>query len=743
MNTHTQSEMAPQGTPADPLITVIVPTRNEAGNIRPLLARLAPVLTELGGEVLFVDDSSDDTPAVVTGCQDDFTFVVRLLARPPERRNGLSGAVVDGMRAARGAWLCVMDADLQHPPEVIPRLWAQAQMTGADMVVGSRKGDVMGPQGLSRSRSLTSKSLTVLARMLFPRLLKNVSDPLTGLFLVRRTAVDPDLLHPDGFKILLEILVRCPDLHVTELHFDFAPRHDGQSKADIQEGMRFFRHVVRLRVTVNPHLLRFLVVVTLGIAGNLALLVALVAGAGWNYLLGAAVAAELMALWDFFWFERWVFSERERRGWQRRFWARFIFTQVLLVGIYLPLLYLLVTRGGVNYVLAQLVAILVVSLVRYGLSEQWIWTTGSMAWQLDTHYYDIHGIVRVASQVALPDLAHFVTAVPLEPVDLHVRLDRQGTPSRLPGGISYDEHLGRFGFGLTVMPGDYTEVVVSPLLKRSPGFLFTNIVEPVLRWSFVRKGYALVKAAGAAAGGRAVLLHADADMGQAMSRLCATHEYAFMGDDLTILSRDGYVYSYPKPVTVAREMVRTGSGWLRLGERLALGGRRLIYSRAVRRLGLWLSDRELPAATLNTYLQALVPQPKFLLDEVLPGMTVAARARVTSLVVIGPQADTRLALGQVVAALQRWSDGGGFQPNPLLRERLSRWQGVDLMKLEREIIAAALQDCALRQIEYAGGTWWQNFPQLTISARQSLLEGWAGERPFPTPAKHPNEPKIL
>ena len=133
-----------------------------------------------------------------------------------------------------------MDADLQHPPEMMLRLYQHAQNTGADVVVGSRAADFKGPKGLSLGRTLTSQALTILARTVFPRILKNSSDPLTGLFLVRRTAVSLNQLRPDGFKILLEILVRCPNLHVSELFFDFAERHSGESKADFQEGRSIF-----------------------------------------------------------------------------------------------------------------------------------------------------------------------------------------------------------------------------------------------------------------------------------------------------------------------------------------------------------------------------------------------------------------------------------------------------------------------------------------------------------------------
>ena len=158
--------------PQPDLVSLIVPTRNEAQNIVPLLRRLAAALGETAVEVLFVDDSTDNTPQVIVQAAPEFAFPVRVIARPPERRNGLSGAVVEGFQAAHGTWLCVMDADLQHPPEVIPVLLARAQEAQADLVLGSRKADLFGPLGLSRRRAMTSQMLTLLARAWFPRLLK-------------------------------------------------------------------------------------------------------------------------------------------------------------------------------------------------------------------------------------------------------------------------------------------------------------------------------------------------------------------------------------------------------------------------------------------------------------------------------------------------------------------------------------------------------------------------------------------
>jgi molybdopterin converting factor small subunit len=149
---------------------------------------------------------------------------------------------------ARSDWLAVMDADLQHPPEVLGDLYATARSAGADIVCATRNVGGGGRDGLGAARDLISRSFATFARQAFPRRLHGVSDPMSGFFLVRRTAVDVAALHPTGFKILLEILVRTPALRRAEVAYEFAPRHAGASKASLREGVVYLRHLARLRL---------------------------------------------------------------------------------------------------------------------------------------------------------------------------------------------------------------------------------------------------------------------------------------------------------------------------------------------------------------------------------------------------------------------------------------------------------------------------------------------------------------
>ena len=135
-----------------PRLSVVIPTRNEAESLAALWARLETSLAGIGAEVCFVDDSDDVTPARLTALQAAHPEVRCLLRTGAERAGGLSTAVVAGLHMARGDLVCVMDADLQHPPELIPEMLAAAE-AGADLVVASRYvsgGSAGGLAGLAR-----------------------------------------------------------------------------------------------------------------------------------------------------------------------------------------------------------------------------------------------------------------------------------------------------------------------------------------------------------------------------------------------------------------------------------------------------------------------------------------------------------------------------------------------------------------------------------------------------------------
>ena len=370
---------------ARPAVSIIVPTRNEAGNVEPLLHRLQAALSEVEGiELTFVDDSDDETPAVLRRLAEqagDGMAVVVIERTGEDRRGGLAGAVTTGIRQASGEWVVVMDADLQHPPEVVPAL-LKAATPDVDVVVASRHipgGDAAGLSG--KSRVMASGAATWLARAAFPRRLRHVTDPMTGFFAVRRSALELDLLRPTGFKILLELLVRGEPKRTTEIPFVFADRYSGQTKASFREGMRFVTQLIRLVGSrwspASGTMQRALAFGAVGISGlvvnTLALwLLADDSKLGLHYLVGAALATQISTGWNFALVDRLVYRNRIQMSLARRATTFFLTNDVLLL-LRLPLLALLVSLVGVPYLAANVLTLALAFLSRFSATERLVY----------------------------------------------------------------------------------------------------------------------------------------------------------------------------------------------------------------------------------------------------------------------------------------------------------------------------------------------------------------------------------
>ena len=231
-----------------PQLTILVPTRNEAENVEPLLRALSASVN-VSTVVLFVDDSDDQTPHVVQAARacGFGSLDTRLLHRSgAERSGGLGGAVLAGLERTDTPWACVMDGDLQHPPEVVPRLLDAALGANADLVVASRYVTGGRNEGLGAVRTAVSWGSTVLAKVMFPHRLRGIRDPMSGFFLFRRESLT-ETMTPRGFKILLEIAVRHPDLVRCEIPFVFVERVTGQSKGTLREGFRYLQLLGEMR----------------------------------------------------------------------------------------------------------------------------------------------------------------------------------------------------------------------------------------------------------------------------------------------------------------------------------------------------------------------------------------------------------------------------------------------------------------------------------------------------------------
>ncbi|MBB2941359.1 putative flippase GtrA [Actinoplanes lutulentus] len=386
------------------MVSVVVPTRNESDNVGPLVERLRTALGEMPGEIVFVDDSDDDTPEVIASLADDD---IRLVHRTAGHRDGgLGGAVAAGFAAAQAPWVVVMDGDLQHPPETVPDLLTAGRNETAQAVVASRyldRGRVDGLGGLFRR--FASRATGLAAKVLFPRRLRTVTDPMSGFFAIRRDAIRPEELRPDGYKILLEVLVRNRVERIAEVPYTFQPRTAGDSKASLREGLRYGRHLAGLRVATLRHprsatgrMLGFALAGAAGTAVNSAALWALGEVAGLPYLVAAFLAVQVAIIWNFVVVDNLVMPPGERTRGHR--FGRFLLLNNTLTPVHLGLLFALVQLGGLHYLGANVLAIVVVFLLRYVVTTSWVYGTPN----------DLMNTVRRTAQVRLL-LALVLTAV--------------------------------------------------------------------------------------------------------------------------------------------------------------------------------------------------------------------------------------------------------------------------------------------------------------------------------------------
>jgi len=300
-----------------PEISLIVPALNEAANLAALTARVDTALAGRAYELLIVDDNSrDNTEAVCAELS--IRFPLRLITRTIPK-DGLSGAVLVGMREARGATLVVMDADLQHPPEKLPELIAPIEQGAADFVIGSRymKGGSI-ETGWTIYRAINSRIATLLARPFAGK----ISDPMSGFFALRRDDfLRARHLTPLGYKIGLELVCKTRAKHVVEIPIHFAKRVAGESKLSLKEQFRYLEHLSRLYDFTFPRLipvLKFFFVMALGWAIGLSYFTLL--PREWNVITGVLMSYCWVIVVTAVFHARYVRTQREFLTRPRPWW---------------------------------------------------------------------------------------------------------------------------------------------------------------------------------------------------------------------------------------------------------------------------------------------------------------------------------------------------------------------------------------------------------------------------------------
>lgn len=521
---------------------------------------------------------------------------------------------------------------------------------------------------------------------------------------------------------------------------------------------------------------RFTVVGASGVAINQVLLIAVTELLAVFYVVSAAIATIGSSTWNFLWIERWAFDSRTPSSTLRERYIGFIGLNGTLLVLRIPLLWMLTEFVHVSYAISNLVTLIAFFVVRLAVSHRWLWgvvpaaaasaegTAAVSARPVEAaarYAYDIGGILSIESAVVLRELTYFRTDTVSRP-DIRIRI---GFVSPRPtrrvkfedtgDDLVYREHLGPLAANFALRMGDPIEIKVSPVLAISPHVVYTNIVEALLRFLLVSKGYVLLHSAAIADEHGSTLLSAQTDTGKTSTviTLVRTGEYRFLSDDMTIVGPHGDAISYPKPMTLSFHTMRVAKdGRLTTFDRAALAIQSRLHSKSGRRAGQSLGRRNLPIMTMNAIVQALVPPPKHRIDSLFE-CAVGGHAPIRTIVLMehGEERQDRLSADETVRRLiENTDDAYGFPPFSLFAPHI-RINGDDyaaLRKREVELLGAAIAGARTWHLSVPGHEWAERLPAIIgrpvlVPVGPGIADQPLAPMPVPVAAERPFIPEII
>ncbi|MGD1866827.1 MAG: glycosyltransferase [Phormidesmis sp.] len=380
----------PTTTPAaEVTFSLIIPTYNESGNVGKIVAQLATLLDGFipsDYELILVDDDSPDLTWKVAQSLTERYPQLQVMRRQKER--GLSSAVIRGWQVARGKVLGVIDADLQHPPEVLLKL-LQSTLDGADLAVASRHVEGGGVSDWSVIRRFLSRGAQVLGLVVCPAVVGRVTDPMSGYFMVRRSAIAGPHMNPVGYKILLEVIGRGNIGDIAEVGYVFQERESGESKVTWKQYVEYLGHLARLRSQgrigrlrqkfPTKRFYRYGLVGLSGVFVDMAIMYLLFDVVGLGLTTSKLIAAEVAIISNFLWNDVWTFADLvgKQTGWSSRFKRLLKFNTVCAIGLFfdiqlLKVLFNWVFNQSLPYI-ANLIAIAVVAIWNFWLNLKLNW----------------------------------------------------------------------------------------------------------------------------------------------------------------------------------------------------------------------------------------------------------------------------------------------------------------------------------------------------------------------------------
>jgi dolichol-phosphate mannosyltransferase len=512
----------------------------------------------------------------------------------------------------------------------------------------------------------------------------------------------------------------------------------------------------------------------------------------------AAIAAtQGSTIWNFVLIDKVVYRRHNVTSrWYQRFaksWTANTASLLLRVPMLLSL-----THLGMNPHWANFITLLVLFGLRFWISDRYIWgsrkkvadLTGEPAqppskadvliqmksYEWGPHlaltlrvprngrqyFYDIHGLVAIRSEVRLPELSYFQVEPFSRAADITVRRGYVGARRMIPkvqatmspGLFVYREHLGSVGANFRVDLDNRINVTVSPLLARSKHVVYTNVVEALLRFVLVNKGYMLLHSATVRLGEETIMLSAQTDTGKTGTILRLLQEHpenaGFLSDDMTIINGQGEAWSFPKPLTISSHTMRAvNKHVLSLPRRLVLGIQSRIHSKDGRQFALLLARLNIPIIAINAITQILVPPPKYMINQLVPTARYMDTGRVRRIFIIGrgPEDEDLLSHEEAMATLlANTEDAYGFPPFSIMERaitlrsrnlRKGKKQDISLLRSrERAILSDFLSNMSVSRLTSPNFGWADVIPQrvlqpAALGASEDPSERWEGQPDSP------------
>ncbi len=343
------------------------------------------------------------------------------------------------------------------------------------------------------------------------------------------------------------------------------------------------------------------------------------------------------------------------------------------------------------------------------------------AWPWANYDYDIHGLVTISSEYELPELSYFeVTRVEHPDVFVASRatkakmIQRNGGLPRSSEQFRYEEALHPLSLKFEIVVDDSgIFVFISTLLTKSRHVLYSNIVEPLLRFLMASKGHMLLHSAAVLLDGQGVMLSARTDTGKTSTvlKLLQEHGGEFMSDDMTIITEDGLALRYPKPLTISAHTLHSvPKHRLKRRQRVALHMQSRLHSRTGRSVGQWLDRAFVPVMSLNAMVQIAMPPPKYQVRELVP-CRLRQRMSVDHIFVIERSPTSQasaMSLDEAVETLMANTDDAySFPPFASMAPHLVI-KGMtieDVKRHERQVLRSALRDVDVVRLESPSFGW--------------------------------------